>query len=147
MVIQCWVWCQGVVGRTGCGSGGWSVCRRVDGVGGVEVGVESHRVVGVALQGADAVVMRASQGVGDGVGEQRMRADLDEGARGSAPAAATAWLNRTGLRRLATQYSASKTAPRVVWSQVVEMNGMVGMLGVKSASAARNSGRIGSMIG
>ena len=34
----------------------------------------------------------------------------------SAPAAATAWLNRTGLRRLATQYSASKsgTTARVV---------------------------------
>ena len=29
----------------------------------------------------------------------------------SAPAAATAWLNRTGLRRLATQYSASKAVP------------------------------------
>ena len=49
---------------------------RVDGVGGVEVGVESQRVVGVALQGSDAVVMHASQGVGDGVGEQRVGADL-----------------------------------------------------------------------
>ena len=53
--------------------------RRVDGVGGVEVGVESQRVVGVALQGSDAVVMRAPQGVADGGGEQRMRADLHEG--------------------------------------------------------------------
>ena len=34
--------------------------RRMDGVGGVEVGVESQRVVGVALQRADAVVMNAS---------------------------------------------------------------------------------------
>src|SRR5271166_3591194 len=29
---------------------------RLDGVGGVEVGVESERVVGVALQGSDAVM-------------------------------------------------------------------------------------------
>ena len=69
------------MGRAGCGSGGCSVWR-VDGVGGVEVGVEGQRVVGVALQGSDAVVMDASQGVADGVGEQRVRADLDEGARG-----------------------------------------------------------------
>ena len=41
--------------------------------------MEGERVVGVALQGSDAVVMRASQGVGDGVGEQRVRADLHEG--------------------------------------------------------------------
>ena len=53
--------------------------RRSDGVGGVEVGVESQRVVGVALQGADAVVMSLGQGVADGVGQQRMRADLHEG--------------------------------------------------------------------
>ena len=54
--------------------------RRVDGVGGVEVGVKRQRVVGVALQGADAVVMNLGQGVGDGVGQQRVRADLHEGA-------------------------------------------------------------------
>ena len=42
---------------------GWVLgVRRVDGVGGVEVGVESQRVVGVALQGADAVVMRVVPG-------------------------------------------------------------------------------------
>ena len=54
--------------------------RRVGGVGGVEVGVKRQRVVGVALQGADAVVVNLGQGVGDGVGEQRVRADLHEGA-------------------------------------------------------------------
>ena len=64
--------------------------------------MESERVVGVALQGSDAVVMRAFQGVGDGVGEQRMRADLHEGGVVGA-GAAMAWLNRTGLRTLATQ--------------------------------------------
>ena len=53
--------------------------RRVGGVGGVEVGVEGQRVVGVALQGADAVVMNLGQGVADGVGQQRVRADLHEG--------------------------------------------------------------------
>ena len=36
--------------------------RRVGGVGGVEVGVEAQRVVGVALQGSDAVVMRTGPG-------------------------------------------------------------------------------------
>ena len=51
----------------------------MDGVAGVEVGVESQRVVGVALQRADAVVMNLGQGVADGVGQQRMRADLHEG--------------------------------------------------------------------
>ena len=35
----------------------------------------------------------------------------------------------------------------VVSATVVVMNGIVGVLGVKSASAARNSGRIGSIIG
>ena len=42
--------------------------------------MERQRVVGVALQGGDAVVMRVAQGVADGVGEQGVRADLDEGA-------------------------------------------------------------------
>ena len=54
--------------------------RRVDGVGGVQVGVERQRVVGVALQRPDAVVMRLAQRVADGVGQQRVRADLHEGA-------------------------------------------------------------------
>ncbi len=78
VVIQWWVWCQGVVGRWGWGSGGWSVCGWVGGVGGVEVGVEGQGVVGVAEQGADGVVVGLAEGFGDGVGEQRVRADLDE---------------------------------------------------------------------
>ena len=55
-----------------------------------------------------------------------------------------AWLNRTGWRTLATQYSASSTGAAVA-STTVERNGMAGILGVRSASAARNSGRIGSI--
>src|ERR1700754_122964 len=46
--------------------------RRVWGAGGVtpvEVGVERECVVGVALQGCDAVVVGAGQDVFDGVGE------------------------------------------------------------------------------
>ena len=39
----------------------------------------------------------------DTVGEQRVRADFDEGGRAFRRQSATAWLNRTGLRRLATQ--------------------------------------------
>ena len=73
----------GVVPRGGgqewMGFGRMLGVRRVDGVGGVEVGVEGQRVVGVALQGPDAVVMRLGQGVADGVGQQRVRADLHEG--------------------------------------------------------------------
>ena len=102
ILIQCCVWCQGVVGRRRMGFGRVREAWWVGGVGGVEVGVEGEGVVGVALQGSDAVVVRAAEGVADGVGQQRMRADFDEGAW-SAPAAATAWLNRTGLRRLAAQ--------------------------------------------
>ena len=63
----------------GWGSGGCGGPRGPGGVGGVEVGVEGEGVVGVALQGCDAVVMGAGQGVGDGVGEQRVGADFDEG--------------------------------------------------------------------
>ena len=59
-----------------------------------------------------------------------------------------AWLNRTGLRRLATQYSASKTiAPVVVWSWVVVRIGILGVVRRQTGSALRNSGSIGSMIG
>ena len=76
--IQWWVWCQGVVGMAGAVRGGAGSVG-AGGVGGVEVGVEGVGVVGVALQGSDAVVMGAGQGVGDGVGEQRVGADLDEG--------------------------------------------------------------------
>ena len=50
------------------------------GVPGIQVGVESQGFWGVALQGSDAVVMHASQAVGDGVGEQWVGADFDEGA-------------------------------------------------------------------
>ena len=87
----------------GCGSGGCGVCGgRVVWVA-LRLRVEGEGFVGVALQGSDAVVMSAGQGVGDGVGEQRVGADFDEGGVVVAPAVAMAWLNRTGLRRLAAQ--------------------------------------------
>ncbi len=43
-----------------------------------------------------------AEGLGDRVGQQRVRADLDEVAVVGA-GRGTAWLNRTGLRRLAAQ--------------------------------------------
>ena len=52
--------------------------RWVRGVGAVEVGVEGEGVVRVALQGTQAVMMGVAQGFGDGVGQQRVRTDLDE---------------------------------------------------------------------
>ena len=60
------------------GSGWVRHVRWVAAVSGVDVGVESERFVGIALQGSDAVVMRASQSVADGEGEQRVGADFDE---------------------------------------------------------------------
>ena len=61
---------------------------------------------------------------------------------------ATARANRTGLRRLATQWSASKThLPSVGLPSVVTSTGMVGVRGVSEASSLRRSARIGSMIG
>ena len=54
--------------------------RRLAGVDGVEVGVEADRVVAVAPQRSHAVVMAGGiQRVADGVGQNRVRADLDEG--------------------------------------------------------------------
>ena len=146
--IQWRVWCQGVVGSSGWGSGGCSVC------GGWTVWVvlrlvwKRQRVVGVALQGADAVVMRTAQGVADGVGQQRVRADLDEGAvlgagrgDGLAEPHRVAQVGRpilgveTGTRRSGVV-------------TVVMMTGMVGRLRRQIRPAPnRNSGSIGSMIG
>ena len=61
--------------------------RRPDGEGRVHRGVESLRVTLIALQRAEHMVVGVAalvEGVGDGLGEQRVRADLDEGAVGSA---------------------------------------------------------------
>ena len=58
------------------GAGAWWV----GGVGGVEVGVKGERVVGVAAQGSHAVVVGAAEDLADGVGEQRVWADLEERA-------------------------------------------------------------------
>ncbi len=118
---------------------------RLGGVGGVEVGVEGDGVVGVALQRAQAVVMDARRGFRDGLGEHRVRADLDEGGW-SAPAVAMAWRNRTGLRRLVTQWSASNSVVALgVFEAVVRPE--CAQPRRQSASAARSSGRIGSIIG
>ena len=84
MVIQWRVWCQGVVGSWGCGSGGCSVVGGMGGVGGVERGVEADGVVGVAGQGAQGVMMGVAQGVADREGQQRVWADLDERGVGGA---------------------------------------------------------------
>ena len=73
---------------------------------GVEVGVEREGIVGVALQGPDNLVMTGTEGVIDGVGEQRVRAYFDEGGVVLA-GSGDGRLKRTGLRRLAVQWSAS----------------------------------------
>ncbi len=59
--------------------------RRTRGERRVQRCVEGDGVVGLALQGAQTVVMlvgdvRVVEGVGDGLGEHRVRTDLDEGA-------------------------------------------------------------------
>lgn len=93
--------------------------RWVGDVGGVEVGAEGDRVIGITLQGANAQVFRCGlgwavrvfQGVGNRLGQQRVCADLDEGvvgAVGALPAEAMACWKRTGLRMLVAQCSASK---------------------------------------
>ena len=63
--------------------------RRPDGERRVQRGVEGDGVVGVPLQRSEAVLVMVpdlgvGQGVRDGLGEQRVRADLNEGAVGGA---------------------------------------------------------------
>ena len=53
--------------------------RRAHDVRAVEVGVEADRVIAVARQRPDAVVVDRLQRLGDGMGQHRVRADLDEG--------------------------------------------------------------------
>ena len=63
------------------GGTGFGRVRRVwcvGGVSGVEVGVESEGVVGIALEGPDAVVIRAAHCVADGVCQERVGADFHE---------------------------------------------------------------------
>src|SRR5215207_3609711 len=70
-----------VPGGSRNGRMGFGRVRRVwcvGGVSGVEVGVESEGVIGIALQGPDAVVMRAAQCVADSVGQERVGADFHE---------------------------------------------------------------------
>ncbi|COX49828.1 Uncharacterised protein [Mycobacterium tuberculosis] len=85
----------------GCGGDGGVRLGRVTGmrwvgdVGGVEVGAEGDRVIGITLQGANAQVFRCGlgwavrvfQGVGNRLGQQRVCADLDEGVVGAVGAA------------------------------------------------------------
>src|SRR5262245_15568518 len=107
-VIQWWVWCQGVVGMDGWGSWGWSVW------GGWVVWVAVRLVWKVWVSWASrfrvptlwgGVPARGSvmAGVSRGWGLSSMKVAC------WVPAAAMAWLNRTGLRRLAAQCSASNT--------------------------------------
>ena len=82
--------------------GGVRALGRPRGVGGVEVGVERQGVVGVTLQGADAVVVDIGQRVIERIRQHGM------GLTSTivvcwAPALATASLNRTGLRRFEHQ--------------------------------------------
>ena len=54
--------------------------RRMAGVGGVEVGVKADRVITVAPQRANGMVMnRRPQSFGDGPRQHRVRADFDKG--------------------------------------------------------------------
>ena len=54
--------------------------RGAGGVAGVEMGMEGQGVVVVAGQRGKGVMMGVGEGVIDGVGQHRVRADLDEGA-------------------------------------------------------------------
>src|SRR5215813_13365909 len=68
----------------GCTRQYWMRFRRMRqswrwaGPNGVEVDVESDRLIALAPQRADAVMVIRFQGLGDGMREYRMRADLDE---------------------------------------------------------------------
>ena len=89
----------------------------VGGVRGVEVGVEGEGVVASRCSVPMLILVcgvARGQGVVDGVGQQRVRADFDEGGVVGAGRLAMAWLNRTGLRRLAAQWSASNTVVRPI---------------------------------
>ena len=63
-----------------------------------------------------------------------------------APAVAMAWLNRTGLAHVGHPVIGVEQRCGSGMSATVVMNGMSGSLGVRPASASRNSGRIGSII-
>ena len=77
------------------------------------------------------------------MGQQRVGADLDEGAMvvpgGGDGLAEPHRLAHVGHPVVGVEQRV------VVPSPTVEMNGIVGVLGARSASAARNSGRIGSI--
>ena len=62
-----------------------------------------------------------------------------------APAAAIAWLNLTGLRTLATQWSAPNSAAGSAWSTVLN-TGIRGTCGARAANSVLSSARIGSII-
>ena len=76
--------------------GGWVVWVAV------EVGVEGHRCRRCRVAGWRWHGDGAAHGLADGVGEQGMGADLDEGGVVFG-GGAMAWLNRTGRRRLSAQ--------------------------------------------
>ena len=101
-------------------------------------------VIGVTGQRADRVVVRRPPRVSSvaAIGWPSVACGLiSMNVPWSAPAAAMAWRNRTGRRTLATQYSGVEVGGSVVGSATVEMNGIVGASGARSASAARNVGQ------
>ena len=117
-----------------------------------ELGVKEQGLVLVAVhRRRDEMAAGPVQGVGDGVREHRVGADLDEGVIGAAGAA-----NGMGDGLVESHRVAQVGRPIVGihhrWEfssmgRVVLMIGMLGGWGAKSASALRNSGSIGSMIG
>ncbi len=111
---------------------------------GGERGVEAEGVVAVARQRAQAVMVRGPKGLGDGVGQDRVGADLDErgvlgggGGDGLAePAPAGARWRPSSRRR-----GRAPSPPGRRWTRT----GSSAARGARSASAARSSGRIGSI--
>ena len=87
------------------------------------------------------------QALADGVGEQRVRADFDEGRVVSAGRGdGLAEPHRVAqVGHPVVRIESGSAADGLV--MVVLMIGMLGGCGAKSASAVRNSGSIGSMVG
>ena len=116
---------------------------------GGELGMESQCFVVIAMQrpGGEVVSSRRTQpdGVGDRVGQQWMRADLDEGGMALG----------CGRHRLGELHRFAHVVHPVVrverdrssLSSAVDDQRDIGAVGRRSASAVRNSGRIGSMVG
>ena len=86
------------------------------------------------------------QGVGDGVREHRVGADLDEGVVAGA-GGGDGLVESHRVAQVGRPIVGVHHRPGPLMVDVVVMIGMLGGCGAKSASALRNSGSIGSMIG